>query len=122
MYVIGKQNTLNYSKSGADLEKFESKWTSFWAEDNFRSQTLAQISKDFWLAGININIEDLQQFKTLHALAEALNHEIECNPRPQLLYIVDLKEQKYENLGLAIIQRIAFKVFLRKYFTSQTFR
>ena len=113
---------MNYSKSGAHLEKFESKWTSFWAEDNFRSQTLAQISKDFWLAGININIEDLQQFKTLHALAQALNHEIKCNPRPQLLYIVDLKEQKYENLGLAIIKRIAFKVFLRRHFTSQTFR
>ncbi len=113
---------MNYSKNGAELKKFESKWTSFWVADDFRSQTLAQIIKDFWLAGINLNLEDLQKFKTLDALAESLNCTIKCNPRPQLLYIVDLNEKKYENLGLAIVHRIAFKVFLRKHFTSQTFR
>ena len=113
---------MNYSKNGAELKKFESKWTSFWVDDDFRNQTLAQIIKDFWLAGINLNLEDLQKFKTLDALAESLNFTIKCNPRPQLLYIVDLNEKKYENLGLAIVYRIAFKVFLRKHFTSQTFR
>ena len=113
---------MNYSKNGTELKKFELKWTSFWVADDFRSQTLAQIIKDFWLAGINLNLEDLQKFKTLDALAESLNCTIKCNPSPQLLYIVDLNEKKYENLGLAIVHRIAFKVFLRKHFTSQTFR
>ena len=113
---------MNNSKNTSELEKFESIWTSFWLEDDFRSQTLAQITKDFWLSGIMLNAEDLQKYKTLDALAESLNQTIKNNPKPQLLYIVDLKEKRYENLGLAIIQRIAFKVFLRKHFTSQSHR
>ena len=44
--------------------------TSFWLEDNFRCQTLLQITKDFWLSGIILNAEDLQKYKTLDALAE----------------------------------------------------
>ena len=110
---------MNNSKRTSDLEKFESIWTSFWLEDDFRSQTLSQIIKDFWLSGIILNLEDLQKYKTLESLADSLNKTIIENPRPQLLYIVDLKEKSHDNLGLAIIQRIAFKVFLRKHFSSQ---
>ena len=110
---------MNNSKNGSELEKFESKWTSFWIEDGFRFQTFEQIVKDFWLAGINLNIEELKKHQSLATLAESLNKTLKNNPKPQLLYIVDLKEKSYENLGLAIVQRIAFKVFLRKHFSSQ---
>jgi hypothetical protein len=94
-------------------------WTSYWLEDDFRTQTLSQIIKDFWLSGIILNLEDLQKCKTLDRLADSLNKTIRDNPRPQLLYIVDLKEKSYDNMGLAIIQRIAYKVFLRKHFSGQ---
>ena len=110
---------MNNLKRVSDLEKFESLWNSFWLEDDFRSQTLSQIIKDFWLSGIVLNLEELQKYKTLDSLADSLNKTIKDNPRPQLLYIVDLKEKRYNNLGLAIIQRIAFKVFLRKHYSSQ---
>tara|TARA_B100000768_G_C11037940_1_gene272961 strand:- start:10 stop:342 length:333 start_codon:yes stop_codon:yes gene_type:complete len=110
---------LNNSKKPSELEKFKSKWTNFWIEDDFRSQTFEQIIKDFWLSGIVLNLEDLQKHKTLEALAESIDKTIKDNPKPQLFYIVDLKEKSYENLGLAIVQRIAFKVFLRKHFSSQ---
>ena len=109
---------MNNSKKPSELEKFKSKWTNFWVEDDFRSQTLSQIIKDFWLSGILLNLEDLQKYKTLEELAESLNQTIKDHPKPQLFYIVDLKEQSFENIGLAIIQRIAFKVFLRKHFSS----
>tara|TARA_B100001093_G_scaffold516139_1_gene594217 strand:+ start:732 stop:1064 length:333 start_codon:yes stop_codon:yes gene_type:complete len=110
---------LNNSKRTSDLEKFESIWPSYWLEDDFRSKTLSQIIKDFWLSGIILNLEDLQKCKTLDRLADSLNKTIRDNPRPQLLYIVDLKEKSYDNIGLAIIQRIAYKVFLRKHFSGQ---
>lgn len=110
---------MNNSKRTSDLEKFESIWPSYWLEDDFRSKTLSQIIKDFWLSGIILNLEDLQKYKTLDSLADSLNKTIRDNPRPQLLYIVDLKEKSYDNIGLAIIQRIAYKVFLRKHFSGQ---
>ncbi|OUT70878.1 MAG: hypothetical protein CBB76_05245 [Crocinitomicaceae bacterium TMED16] len=110
---------MNNSKPTSDLEKFESIWPSYWLEDDFRSKTLSQIIKDFWLSGIILNLEDLQKYKTLDSLADYLNKTIRDNPRPQLLYIVDLKEKSYDNMGLAIIQRIAYKVFLRKHFSGQ---
>ena len=91
---------MNNSKRTSDLEKFESIWTSYWLEDDFRTQTLSQIIKDFWLSGIILNLEDLQKCKTLDRLADSLNKTIRDNPRPQLLYIVDLKEKSfyYDNL------------------------
>ena len=110
---------MNNSKPTSDLEKFESIWPSYWLEDDFRTQTLSQIIKDFWLSGIILNLEDLQKCKTLDRLADSLNKTIRDNPRPQLLYIVDLKEKSYDNIGLAIIQRSAYKVFLRKHFSGQ---
>ena len=110
---------MNNSKRTSDLEKFESIWTSYWLEDDFRSQTLSQIIKDFWLSGLSLSLDDLQKCKTLDSLADSLNKTLKDNPRPQLLYIVDLKEKSHDNLGLAIIQRIAFKVFLRKHFSRQ---
>jgi hypothetical protein len=110
---------LNNRKRAYDLEKSESIWTSCWLEDDFRSQTLSQIIKDFWLSGIILSLEDLQKYKTLSSLADSLNKTLKDNPRPQLLNIVDLKEKCHDNLGLAIIQRIAFKVFLRKHFSRQ---
>ena len=110
---------MNNPKRTSDLEKFESIWASFWLEDDFRSQTLSQIIKDFWLSGIILSLEDLQKCKTLDSLADSLNKTLKDNPRAQLLYIVDLKEKSQDNLGLAIIQRIAFKVFLRKHFSRQ---
>ena len=110
---------MNNSKKPSELEKFKSKWTNFWVEDDFRSQTFEQIIKDFWLSGIILNLEDLQKYKTLDSLADYLNKTIRDNPRPQLLYIVDLKEKSYDNIGIAIIQRIAYKVFLRKHFSGQ---
>lgn len=113
---------MNNSKSTSDLEKFESQWTSFWIEDDFRIQTLAQIIKDFYRSGIELKLEDLDKHKTLEALSESLNQTIKHNPKKQLLYIIDLKEKRYENLGLGIIKRIAFKVFLRKHFSGQSAR
>ena len=70
---------MNNSKPTSDLEKFESIWPSYWLEDDFRSKTLSQIIKDFWLSGIILNLEDLQKYKTLDSLADYLNKTIRDN-------------------------------------------
>ena len=70
---------MNNSKRTSDLEKFESIWPSYWLEDDFRSKTLSQIIKDFWLSGIILNLEDLQKYKTLDSLADSLNKTIRDN-------------------------------------------
>ena len=87
---------MNNPKRTSDLENFESIWASFWLEDDFRSETLSQIIKDFWLSGLSLSLDDLQKCKTLDSSADSLNKTLKDYPRPQLIYIVDLKEKSHD--------------------------
>tara|TARA_B110000459_G_scaffold117430_1_gene129645 strand:- start:7608 stop:7943 length:336 start_codon:yes stop_codon:yes gene_type:complete len=109
---------VNNSKASLEMEKFQVNWTTLWNEEQFREKTYLQIIKDFSLAGLEINSDKLKQNITLEELAAYLEIQIANDPRPQLLYIIDLKEEQYSNLGFAIVQRIAFKVYLRLHFSQ----
>lgn len=115
--LIRIEFTLNNSNSSSEIEKFQVNWTALWNEELFREKTLLQIVKDFSLSGMQIKLEELKQCKSIEVLSHYIENKIADNPSPQLLYIIDLKEQVYDHLGAAIVQRIAFKVYLRMQFS-----
>lgn len=105
-----------------EVTKFQVIWLNFWNEDDFRNQTLLQLSKDFALSGIDISVDLLSKCHDKESLVCLIEKKIDGHNLNQLLYVIDLKEdvlnQGSDFIPL-IIQRVAFKVFLRNYLSSQ---
>jgi len=105
-----------------EITKFQVIWLNFWNEDDFRNQTLLQLSKDFALSGIDISVDLLRKCQTQESLVCLIEKKIDGHNMNQLLYVIDLKDDVL-NQGsgfiAAIIQRVAFKVFLRNYLSTQ---
>jgi hypothetical protein len=109
----GKKGKLKKSNSISKINDFQLNWNELWEQELFRKKTYEQIFKDFQLAGITIDILQLKNHFLIETLALEIEAHITNENISQLCYIVDLKNPFSEQLGLAILQRIAFKVYLR---------
>ena len=102
---------------------FQRLLSDFWKEDLFRKKTFDQLSKDFSLCGIDMPISDLEKCKSKKELNEEIGYKLSQVNIQRLLYIVDLKETvKSDNSSLteALVVRVAYKVYLRTFFTSKS--
>ena len=113
---------MNNQNSPIEVTKFQIIWQNFWNEEDFRQQTFLQLSKDFALAGIDIPVKLLIKCENRESLVSFIKLKINPDNIKQLMYIIDLKEEKLEqetNFIPALIQRVAFKVFLRNYLSTK---
>ena len=113
---------MNNQNLPIEITKFQVIWLNFWNEDDFRNQTLLQLSKDFALSGIDISVDLLRKCQNKESLDCLIEKKIDGHNLNQLLYVIDLKEgilQQETNFIPLIIQRVAFKVFLRNYLSTQ---
>ena len=95
---------------------------NFWNNHDFRNRTFAQVYKDFALSGIRLEKGSLEKCSSNKQLENVITPIINDNNLKQLLYTIDLKDdvaERSNRLGLSMITRIAYKVFLRTYFTSK---
>ena len=72
-----------------------------------------QITKDFRLAGIELKIKGSVKNESLETLALEIEGVLTAKNISQICYIVDLSTPFEDNLGLRIIHRVAFKVYLK---------
>lgn len=94
----------------------------FWDKHDFRNRTFAQLYKDFALSGISLEKGSLEKCISNKQLENLLTPILNGNNLKQLLYTIDLKDDvivRSNTLVITMITRIAFKVFLRTYFTSK---
>ena len=94
----------------------------FWDKHDFRNKTFEQLCKDFALSGIPLETGSLEKCISNKQLENVLTPILNENDLKQLLYTIDLKDDvivRSNNLVLSIMTRVAFKVFLRTYFTSK---
>ena len=113
---------MNNQKPSIETLEFKNLMLNFWDNHDFRNRTFAQVYKDFALSGISLQKGSLEKCNSNTQLENIFNPIINDNNLKQLLYTVDLKDDvkvRSNNLVIAIITRIAFKVFLRTYFTSR---
>ena len=113
MIYKGKKGKLKKSNSPVKINDFQLNWNELWEQELFRKKTYEQIFKDFQLAGITIDIVQLKNHISIETLALKIESHITNENISQLCYVVDLKNPYSENLGLTILRRIAFKVYLR---------
>ena len=113
---------MNNQKPSIETLEFKNLMLHFWDKHEFRNKAFKQLYKDFALSGIPLETGSLEKCNTNNQLEKLINPIVNDNNLNQLLYTVDLKDDlkiKTNNLILSIITRVAFKVFLRTYFTSK---
>lgn len=113
------EDTLNNQMSNAETPEFRKILLNFWYEEEFRHKTYQQLSKDFSLSGINLQLDSLVKCTSQYELEVLISSVLTKKNTFRLLYIVDLKdhgESHQLNLSTSIITRVAFKVFLRTHF------
>jgi hypothetical protein len=113
---------LNNQNLPIEVTKFQETWMNFWNEDDFRQQTFLQLSKDFALSGIDLSVDVLGKCRNNEQLVGLIEKKIDTHDLNRLLYVIDLKEavlQQETNFIPVLIQRVAFKVFLRNYLSTQ---
>ena len=112
---------MNNQKPTIETSEFKNLLLNFWNEQEFRTQTFMQISKDFALSGINLSTHNLNKCSSQLELEQTIVSHVNDKNINTLLYIVDLHDElnnREEELARSIITRVAFKVFLRTYFDS----
>jgi len=113
---------LNNQNLPIEVTKFQVIWLNFWNEDVFRKQTFLQLSKDFALSGIDISVEALRKCRNNEQLVGLIEKKLDTHDLTHLFYVIDIKEaviQQETNFIPVLIQRVAFKVFLRMYLSTQ---
>lgn len=87
--------------------------------EKFRDDFQKQITKDFSLANIQLNLDFHNFFELKTNISETLN-KVSTEKIFQLLYILDLKESAITSDSLAdlIIRRIIQKLIIRNFYTS----
>ena len=113
------EDTLNNQMSNAETPEFRKSLLNFWNEEEFRHKTYQQLSKDFSLSGINLQLDSLVKCTSQYELEILIDSVLTKKNTVRLLYIVDLKdygESHPLNLSTSIITRVAFKVFFRTHF------
>ena len=109
-------------KPSIETLEFKNLMLNFWDNHDFRNRTFAQVYKDFALSGIRLEKGSLEKCVSNKQLENVIAPIINDNNLKQLLYIVDLKDDdvlRSNRLVVSMITRIAYKVFLRTYFTSK---
>ena len=109
-------------KPSIETLEFKNLMLNFWDNHDFRNRTFAQVYKDFALSGICLEKGSLEKCVSNKQLENVITPIINNNNLKQLLYIVDLKDDdalRSNKLILSMITRIAYKVFLRTYYTSK---
>lgn len=113
---------MNNQKPSIETLEFKNHMLNFWENHDFRNRTFAQVYKDFALSGISLEEGSLEKCISNEQLENVITPIINDNNLKQLLYTIDLKDDVAERpnrLVTSMITRVAFKVFLRTYFTSK---
>ena len=113
---------MNNQKPSIESLEFKNLMLNFWDNHDFRNRTFAQVYKDFALSGIRLEKGSLEKCSSIKQLENVIAPIINEQNLKHLLYTVDLKDDVAESsnrLVTSMITRIAFKVFLRTYFTSK---
>lgn len=113
---------MNNQNPSTETLEFKNLMLHFWDKHDFRNKTFEQLYKDFALSGIPLETGSLEKCISNKQLENVLTPILNENDLKQLLYTIDLKDDvivRSNNLVLSIMTRVAFKVFLRTYFTSK---
>lgn len=95
-------------------------------DQSFRTDTLAQLAKDFQRCGLSLESRDVDH---LLSAIESCISKVSTTQLQQLIYLIDIpesifislsrKETFHQELSEAILMREALKVYLRHKFSEQ---